>query len=192
MLQSIREHAISHAATPLLLVCGVLGGAPTAFAADAPYSPPGDAGQVLSVMVSGAIAERCELSGGGAVDLGELQGGEEFSAPLGLDCNMPFDIGVRSLRGALAHETQPGGEGPYSGALTYRLSLTIPVVDPLPATLRSSFSSAELVSERTLSSGDAIAAGGASMRVKMDRPAGAGLLAGRYTETVTLTITPKV
>lgn len=184
--------AARRCALALPVLAAVLATATTAASADAPFTPPADAAPSLVIQVTGSIAGRCELYGGGSLALGELEGGEDVSAGFGLDCNMPFDIDVQALKGGLTHATQPRGEGPFVGALPYRLSLTVPVLDPAPSTLRATFTSAELLAPRTVSSGDAIAAGGAVLRVRTDRPGGAGLLAGDYAETVTLTITPRV
>jgi hypothetical protein len=149
-----------------------------------------DIGKTLNVTVTGRIAPRCEIHGGGDIDFGELTGGERAVAPLGLDCNVPFDLAVSSARGGLAHATKPQGEGPFSGVLPYDMTLTIPTLRPTPRTVRRSFSSVER--SGSLSSGDGIAAGGGMIEFRMRRPMGAGLLAGQYTETLTVTVTPRV
>ncbi len=149
-------------------------------------------GRSLDVAVTGSIGSRCILSGGQAIDFGELRGGEGARAPFGLDCNVPFDIDVRSARGGLAHVTKPGGEGPFAGLLEYDLRLVMPTVRPAPAIVEGRFTSRELLSRRTLSSGDGISAGGGMIEFQMRQPEGAGLLAGAYTETVTLTVTPRM
>lgn len=149
-------------------------------------------GRSLDVAVTGRIASRCMLSGGGDIDLGELRGGEGAQAAFVLDCNVPFDIDVRSARGGLAHVTKPGGEGPFAGLLEYDMRLVVPTVRPAPATVEGRYTSRELMARRTLSSGDGISAGGGLIEFQMRRPEGAGLLAGRYTETVTLTVTPRM
>lgn len=148
-------------------------------------------GRSLDVAVEGRITPRCTLSGGGDINFGELRGGEAHKAQFGLDCNLPFDIDITSARGGLAHVSQPRGEGPFSGTLAYDVRLTVPTLRPLPAVVQASFSSAQLMGKGTLSSGDGIAAGGGSIEFMMRQPEGAGLLAGRYTETVTLTVTAR-
>lgn len=149
-------------------------------------------GRSLDVAVTGRIASRCMMSGGGDIDLGELRGGEGAQAAFNLDCNVPFDIDVRSARGGLAHVTKPGGEGPFAGLLEYDMRLVVPTLRPAPATVEGRFTSRELMGRRTLSSGDGISAGGGLIEFQMRRPEGAGLLAGRYTETVTVTVTPRM
>lgn len=144
----------------------------------------------LNVAVTGQIASRCEISGGGDIDFGELSGGESATALFGLDCNVPFDLGVSSARGGLAHVSKPQGEGPFVGILPYDVTLTVPTLRPEPRVVRSSFSSVDHMG--TLSSGDGIAAGGGRIEFRTRQPAGAGLLAGQYTEIFTVTVTPRV
>ena len=151
-----------------------------------------DVGTRLNLGLSGNIASRCLLSGGGDIRFGELRGGEGALAAFGLDCNVPFDIDIRSSRGGLAHVAKPQGEGPFSGILEYDLRLTVPTLQPRPAMVEASYSSRQLLTKRTLSSGNGIAAGGGSLEFRMRQPEGAGLLAGQYTETVNLTVTPQL
>lgn len=149
-----------------------------------------DVGKTMSVTVTGQIVPRCEIQGGGDIDFGELTGGERATALFGLDCNVPFDLGVTSARGGLAHVSKPQGEGPFSGVLPYDVTLTVPTLRPEPRVVRASFSSADHTG--MLSSGDGIAAGGGKIEFRTRQPAGAGLLAGQYTETLTVTVTPRV
>ena len=149
-----------------------------------------DVGKTLNVTVTGQITARCEIQGGGDIDFGELTGGEHATALFGLDCNVPFDLGVSSARGGLAHVSKPQGEGPFSGVLPYDVTLTVPTLRPEPRVVRASFSSSDHTG--LLSSGDGIAAGGGKIEFRTRRPAGAGLLAGQYTETLTVTVTPRV
>ncbi len=146
----------------------------------------------LDVALSGRISARCELGGGADIDLGELRGNEAVSARVPLGCNVPFDLSFQSARGGLAHITQPGGEGPFAGTLDYTLSVKVPLVDPTPSTMQGLFESRQLMSRRTLSSGEAVAAGDAQIEIRTRSPEGAGLLAGRYSETLTVTVSPRV
>ena len=155
-----------------------------------PVSDNLDVGKTLNVAVTGRIVPRCEIQGGGDIDFGELTGGERATALFGLDCNVPFDLGVTSARGGLAHISQPQGEGPFSGVLPYDVTLTIPTLRPEPRTVRANFSSVEHTG--VLSSGVGIAAGSGKIEFRTRQPAGAGLLAGQYSETLTVTVTPRV
>lgn len=186
------------AARPMAQVGGLMALVVAAFAAGSVAAEPmRDAssaviGSRLDVVVKGRITPRCQMSGGGDVDLGELSGGESVSALFALDCNVPFDISMQSSRGGLAHVSQPQGEGPFVGLLPYDMRLTIPTLRPSPATVQASFTSTQMIGGRTLSSGDGIAAGGGKLELRTRKPEGAGLLAGRYSEALTLTVTPRM
>ncbi len=144
----------------------------------------------LDLVVTGRIMPRCEISGGGDIDFGELAGEKRATALFGLDCNVPFDLGVQSARGGLAHDTQPQGEGPFAGLLPYDLTLTLPTRTPDPRILRENFSS--LTRSKTISSGEGVSAGGGKIEFRTRQPLGVGLLAGKYSETLTVTVTPRV
>lgn len=126
------------------------------------------------------------------MELGELRGNQDVSAPFNLECNVPFNINVQAANGALAHAESPAGQASYAGALRYSLNVTIPVAEPRGRLLRADFQSAEIVAGRAMNSGDAIAAGGGRLSLKTYALPESGLLAGRYFETVALTIEPQV
>lgn len=146
----------------------------------------------FDVMVTGRIVSDCVLTGGADFDLGELTGGEVVKANLGLRCNLPFDLTFESQRGGLAHIAKPRGEGPFAGLLPYTLRVVVPTLAPQAGTMSASYSSADLIARRTLSSGEAVAAGGGEIEFRMQQPQGAGLLAGEYSETLNVTLQPRV
>lgn len=146
----------------------------------------------IDLTVRGGITPRCQLSGGGDVDFGELAGNRTATASFGLDCNVPFDVGVQSARGGLAHSTMPQGQGPFAGTLPYELHLSFPTLRPARSTIQASFNSAEVMSRRNVSSGDGISGGAGKIEFRTQAPSGAGLLAGRYSETLMLTVTPRM
>lgn len=159
---------------------------------DRSASPIANMSDRIDVRLTGRLDARCLLRGGGDIDLGELRGGEGVVARFGLECNVPFDIDIRSAHGGLAHATKPQGEGPFSGLLEYDLNLTVPVLRPTPGIVHAAFGSRQLLTRATLSSGDGIAAGGGSMELRARAVEGAGLLAGRYSETLSLTVSPRI
>lgn len=146
----------------------------------------------FDVLVQGTVPARCQLGQGGDIDFGELGGGILVSAALGLECNVPFDLNVRSSNGGLAHLSRPGGEGGFSGRLGYDLGIEIPLLDPAPRVVSRTFQSQQLLAGATITSSDGIAAGGALLRFSTKNPEGNGLLAGEYSETILLTITPRM
>jgi hypothetical protein len=146
----------------------------------------------FDVAVTGRIVSDCRLSGGGTFDLGELTGNEVVTADFGLRCNLPVDISFESARGGLAHVTKPRGEGPFAGTLAYTLNVVVPTLAPTSGVMSAAYSSTELTARKTLTSGDAIAAGGGQIQIRVQRPQGAGLLAGEYLETLNVTLQPRV
>lgn len=156
----------------------------------------GDAGLTLdnqiSVALSGQVPAHCQMGGGGDIDFGELRGDQTRSAALDLDCNLPFEITLTSTQGGLVHETRPGGQGPFAGALPYWVKITAPVLRPQRDVIEAEFISTELRSRRSIDSGDAIAAGGAQLRFRTARLPPDGMLAGAYSETLTLTVTARM
>ncbi|WP_392352933.1 hypothetical protein V8F63_09250 [Brevundimonas sp. LF-1] len=70
--------------------------------------------------------------------------------------------------------------------------MTIPTLSPHAATLGGVFASQNLTGKKILSSGDGIAQGGGQIQIRTDRPEGAGLLAGEYSEVLSVTVAPRV
>lgn len=170
---------------------GVVAFGSAAVAADA-VAPQASAFSRVDVILAGSISARCDISGGGDIDFGELVGNQTARARVALDCNVPFDVSFQSARGGLAHTALPAGEGPYSGMLDYTLDVRVPVIGPRRATLHGRYESRSLMSRKTLGSGDAIAAGGAQIEIRTGVPQGAGLLAGQYSETLTITVASRL
>lgn len=64
----------------------------------------------------------------------------------------------------------------------------MPTMRPTPAVVQGGFYSQQRTA--TLSSGDGISAGSSKIEIETRRPIGAGLLAGKYSETLRLIVTP--
>lgn len=160
------------------------------------HEPPSDVAAFtpeLSVTLTGRIEDRCSISGGGTMALGELTPGEGATADFSLDCNVPFDVRILATNGGLTHLTKPDGEGPFAGRLPYDISLKIPTLNPGASMLTGSFSSTELAAEAVMTSGQAVAAPGSSrLALKTRNIPGAGLLAGDYSELLTISIEPRI
>ena len=163
-----------------------------AFAAGAAHADTISSTSGFDVAVTGRIVSDCRLSGGGTIDLGELTGNEVVTADLGLRCNVPFDLSFESSRGGLAHVTKPRGEGPFAGTLAYTLNVAVPTLSPQDGMMSAAYSSADLIARKTLTSGDAVAAGGGRLQIRTQLPQGAGLLAGEYVEVLNVTLQPRV
>lgn len=151
----------------------------------------GVSGKQLTLSLSGRVAPDCRLAGGGDINLGELRGGLEVDASLGLACNVPFDLVIRSNKGGLANLEMPGGQGPYAGTLPYTLAVSVPVMTPQTRTISADFTSDQLRGGRSVSSGDGVAFQGAQLHIATSQTTGAGLLAGRYAETIDITLQPR-
>jgi len=147
-------------------------------------------GTRLDVVVSGKILPRCEIHGGGQIDFGELTGGKRAQGALALDCNVPFEVSLVSQNGGLAHQGQPRGEGPYSGNLAYDVELDLPTVSPEAGSIQARFHSRNR--QLSVSSGEGISAGVGRIQFVTRDPEGAGLLAGQYSEVLTVNIAPRV
>ena len=180
------------AARPMARLCAVFGGIVVVAGAGAVHADALESTSGFDVAVTGRIVSDCRLSGGGSIDFGELTGNEVVTADFGLRCNVPFDISFESARGGLAHVTKPRGEGPFAGMLAYTLNVAVPTRSPQNGMMSAAYASADLTARKTLSSGEAIAAGGGRLQIRTQRPQGAGLLAGEYAETINVTLQPRV
>jgi len=159
-----------------------------------PTMPMGDvvSNTGFDVSVVGRISSRCQLGEGREIDFGDLSVPKQATALLGIECNVPFDLAIKARNGALSHTTLPNGQGGFSGALSYGLSIDVPVLDPAERVVSGRYQSLDLRNGVTLSSDNAIAKGGALLKFQTGVSEGHGLLAGQYSETVVLTIAPRM
>jgi len=168
--------------------------AATAGAAQA-KSAAGDIADVRSfdMEVRGKIAQRCSMGAVPNMHFGDLErAGLEMAASVQFNCNIPLNMSIRAQNGALTHSQLPSGQGPYSGALPYRVGLAMPIRRPQSSVIARSFEGRELRGAgANISSEGGIAVDGLALNVTLGRPSGeAGLLAGQYGETIEVTITP--
>jgi hypothetical protein len=147
----------------------------------------------VELVVTGSIAAKCELGQGGQMDLGELGPGISIAARLGLSCNLPFDLSIRSDNGGLTHTSKPAGEGPYVGSLGYCVSIDVPLTSTTAQSqLTASYTSSNLRNGASLSSGGLIAQGGGTLRLTTQAASGAGLLAGDYVDQIVVTLNTRI
>jgi hypothetical protein len=149
-------------------------------------------GASLNVVLNGAILSDCGIKGGGLLAIGELNGREQVSAPFDLSCNVPFELIFTSSSGGLVHAEKPDGEGPYKGNIPYQLEVSVPGQTPRPVELSGRFRSSALVAGVALSSGEAIAASRGTIVLNSQLGEGEELLAGRYEDSLRITINPRV
>ena len=144
----------------------------------------------LEVTLNGRLSARCQTSGGGVLNLGaNLRGGMEIQTRFGLNCNVPFAIDITSGSGGLLHESAPNGQGPFAGTLRYTMDVRVPTetaTGPGP-TVGGSFGSESR--SKSFSTGlDSISSGGGVLSIVTNAPEGAGLLAGTYSDNITITV----
>lgn len=146
----------------------------------------------LSLDVQGHIAQRCSIGSAIGTNLGELSGARfAVASQMALDCNVPFNMSVRAINGAIANAVTPEGQGGYAGSLPYRLAIELPVRLPERELITREFDGRALVGGQSISSAGGIALDG--LRLKLD-VAGLSnnrqLLAGYYQEVIEITIAP--
>ncbi len=147
----------------------------------------------LDMFVHGTISQQCAMGGIGDMNFGDLTRPDlQVSAAVRFSCNVPFQVKVQAANGGLTNLAFPKGQGPYAGSLPYTIGLAIPVRRPSEWLVDASFDSRELMAGRTFSSAGGIATQGMTLNVALGRPSGeAGLLAGDYSETIVITVTPE-
>ena len=151
-----------------------------------------DNSRAVQIAVDGTISQRCAMGSIPNIDFGDLNRGNlSVRARVALDCNVPFTMVISGSTGGLTHTTMPLGQGPYSGAVPYALGISMAVRHPSVETVNRVFDSRELRSGGSLSSNGGIATDGMMLSIELGTPSGeAGLLAGNYAETITITVSP--
>lgn len=146
----------------------------------------------FDIAVSGAIRQHCALGNVPNMDFGNLERrGLGIDREVAFDCNMPFTMTIKGAKGALMHTTMPNGQGPYGGQLPYSIGVKMPVRHPAMQMIDRTFNSRQLVAGGIISSNGGIATDGMHLAIELGSPSGeAGLLAGDYSETITITVSP--
>ncbi|MBT2135767.1 hypothetical protein KK137_15620 [Croceibacterium sp. LX-88] len=146
----------------------------------------------LDVAVNGSIREHCAMGSVADMDFGNIERrGLGFQTQVAFDCNVPFTMTIKGAQGALTHTTMPNGQGPFGGKLPYSLAVQMPVRYPATQVVSKTFGSQQLQAGGIISSNGGIATDGMVLAVQLGTPSGeAGLLAGEYAETITITVSP--
>lgn len=148
--------------------------------------------ETFDITVNGYIAEHCAIGSIADMDFGNLERrGLNRKTNVDLDCNIPFNMTITGSQGALTHTRLPNGQGDFSGRVPYALSIEMPIRHPAAQIINTTFNSNQLRSGGVISSNGGIAIDGFVLGVELGRANGrAGLLAGEYAETITITISP--
>jgi len=164
---------------------------PPGIAYAAEVGPP-SANRSVELNVHGRIIEQCAIGNVGDMNFGDITRPDlKASARVAFNCNIPFKVDVRSANGGLANAQFPNGQGPYAGRLPYSIGFQIPVLKPSSSLVAQTFESRDLIGGRSFSSGGGIAADGMALTVALGRPSSeAGLLAGDYSETIIISVSP--
>jgi hypothetical protein len=146
----------------------------------------------FDIAVSGSIRQHCALGSVPNMDFGNLERrGLGIDREVAFDCNMPFTMTIKGAKGALTHTTMPNGQGPYGGQLPYSVGVRMPVRHPATQIVSKTFNSRQLIAGGVISSNGGIATDGMHLAIELGSPSGeAGLLAGDYSETITITVSP--
>lgn len=146
----------------------------------------------LDIVLNGTIGQHCMLGDIADMDFGNLERpGLGAQARVAFECNVPFTMTITGQHGALTHTTMPNGQGAYAGAVPYSIGLDVPVRYPATQIVSRTFEGRQILGGGTISSNGGIATDGMVVAVELGAPAAeAGLLAGDYSETITITVTP--
>jgi hypothetical protein len=155
-----------------------------------------DAQQELTITAGGSVAASCSIQRnatgqpfGGSRDFSNSGSASDQAT---VNCNKGFQISASSLNGALKHKTVTGAPTGFTALLPYTLDLAVPLDDNSSAT--TSCASSTLIGQSTcsLSSNNKTSINKtASLTVTWTTPTSPNrLLAGEYSDTITLTITP--
>ena len=148
--------------------------------------------KAVDIAVSGSIRQHCAIGSVDDMDFGNLERrGLGIRSRVAFDCNVPFTMTIKSAQGALTNIAMPNGQGPYGGSLPYSLGVEMPLRYPAAQMLDRTFDSRQLRAGGVISSNGGIATDGMVLAVELGMPSGeAGLLAGEYAETITITVSP--
>lgn len=147
----------------------------------------------LNLQVYGRLDQHCILGSISNADFGDLtRPGMRADSHLALDCNVPINVKISAANGALANSRHPEGQGPFAGSVDYNVEVQLPIRRPAHDVMVKHFESRDLAGAgQTFNTGEAIAVDGMNLRVALEPVTStAGLLAGHYSETIEITVTP--
>lgn len=163
---------------------------------------PAGAVRMLRVPVSGVVTARCtvgqEQASGSFGEILDTAGGgalaRSLSLPLAVNCNAPFEAVVSSQRGGLAFEGEPASG--FAALVPYAMTLDLPVAGAGLGCESAAMHSVpgqdtSACRRRVEPGGPGLASGTATLRLST-RPGGLPLLMGRYSDTITVRLAPRM
>ncbi|QCQ97358.1 hypothetical protein [Brevundimonas sp. SGAir0440] len=181
-----------NAASRVVVLCAAsalgCGAAGPVSAADRGSSQP--ARNEIAVVVEGDIRSLCELPDISDVDLGDLSSGARtIKMGFALSCNVPFELEFQS-GGGLRHELSPQGQGGFAGTLDYALNVALPLQGAASSrVVQRTFTSGQMSGMgAVINTGDHISAGDGLITLSTLSPPAPGLLAGVYSDVITMTL----
>ncbi|WBT06318.1 hypothetical protein PFY01_01135 [Brevundimonas vesicularis] len=156
----------------------------------ADHGSPLPASNEVAISIEGDIRSLCELPDIADVDLGDLNSGaRSVKVGFALSCNVPFELEVQS-GGGLVHELNPQGQGGFAGTLDYALSIALPLRGPASSRVaQRTFTAGQMSGAgAVISTGDHISAGDGLITLAIASPPAPGLLAGKYSDVITMTL----
>jgi hypothetical protein len=147
----------------------------------------------VTIEVVGEIDQKCRLNAlPASIELGKIsKSGTQF-IPFHIDCNTPFEYSVRSRDGAFKNPEVTAASIGFVGQIPYQLDLRIPTDGGLILALCDSVNLSGLSpSCGHGNSGSSIAIGQIAS-LTLSWAVGAELVAGTYSDVVTLTFRPRL
>lgn len=154
---------------------------------------PSHAGDLVTIEVTGEIEPKCRISAfANAIEFGQISASGTQAATFHVDCNSPFEYRLRSRNGALQNLEHQEHSAGFANRIPYSLEFRLPTDGGL---ILERCDSATL-SDASPSCGGGNSGGGiaisqtASIAVSWVAPS--HLVAGTYSDFITLTFCPRI
>ena len=152
---------------------------------------PALAGTVLTVTAKGTIPSSCSIaSAGDFTNVSDFTQSGQRTTSATVNCNQGFTITAKSAKGAITTAASLPAGSAYTNTLPYTLKLDVPL-DSGSVSIPSCASATMVGAGCSVSSGGTSAMGKtAALTVSWTSPSMPRLIAGSYSDTITLSIAP--
>jgi hypothetical protein len=147
----------------------------------------------VQLRVSGFVAPKCDVKIAQTSHKLELETKVSSTAriPLDINCNTPFKVNLEAQNGRLKLQDKTGRQHRLvPTSVPYEARLRLPVRSPKPRIIRRNFKGENLVSGRSVSTGNGISAGRAQLVLKTIPQPRRFYAAGTYKEVIKVSVTP--